>query len=104
MVYTQLLNKRGTVESDVTIVPLGVQPGDAHRSFYVVTGTSNCTRDADHIATAARRYSITDIILGHFSRISQLNEYHPRTRRVLCSTSCPCWLDADWCLKSECSD
>ena len=26
---------------------------------------------------------------------------HPRTRRGLCSTSCPYLLDADWCLRSD---
>ena len=61
MVYTQLLNERGTVESDLTVVPLGVQPGDDHRSFYVVSGTATCTRDADHIATAARLRGIADV-------------------------------------------
>ena len=41
-------NSRGGVESDLTIVPLATD------EFYVVTSSATCTRDADHILTAAR--------------------------------------------------
>jgi len=63
VVYTQLLNECGTVEADLTIVPLredlslGSSPGDAveeSHSFYVVTSSATCTRDADHLFRASR--------------------------------------------------
>jgi len=53
----QMLNERGGVESDLTILPL---PGDeddtaaaggvaGSRDFYAVTSSATCTRDRDHI-------------------------------------------------------
>ena len=65
LVYTQLLNARGGIESDLTVVPLGAAldaagPGGggaggpaAERAFYLVTGSGTCTRDADHIVREA---------------------------------------------------
>ena len=62
--YTQLLNERGGVESDLTIVPQTDATGGGGgggREFYVVTSSATCTRDADHIARSARLRRIDDV-------------------------------------------
>ena len=48
----------------------------------------------------ADAYNDFDIILDHFSR-GHLLCVPPDTRRMLCSTSCPCLVDADWCSESD---
>ena len=45
-------------------------------------------------------YGNSDIILGHFSRIFQLQHYAPLCH-VQCSTSYPCLSGAGWCLESD---
>jgi len=65
VVYTQLLNKYGNVEADLTIVPLredfsldrcraDAAMVEQPRYFYVVTSPATCTRDADHLLRASR--------------------------------------------------
>ena len=79
VVYTQLLNEHGGVEADLTIVPLNADcslPADAAsgtlpdtssakeakpRSFYIVSGSGNCIRDADHIRKASHERGLHDL-------------------------------------------
>ena len=42
-----------------------------------------------------------DIVLDHFSRISQPYTKPHHTRRVTYPAWCPCLLDADWCLQFD---
>jgi sarcosine dehydrogenase len=63
VLYTQLLNERGGIEADVTIVPLPAAEANAHRTFYVITGGATCTRDADHIITGARQRGLSGLTL-----------------------------------------
>ena len=60
VIYTQMLNERGGVESDLTIVPQPETGADG-REFYVVTSSATCTRDADNIARASRLRGIEDV-------------------------------------------
>ena len=74
--YTQLLNDRGGIEADLTVVRL------AEDRFYVVTGTGFATRDADWI-----RRQIPDDAHVHFSDITSaravLSLMGPRSREIL---------------------
>ena len=45
-------------------------------------------------------YGNLDIVLGPFLAYFSAR-CHPHARRVTCSTSCPCFADADWCLQSD---
>jgi len=60
VIYTQMLNDRGGIESDLTIVPLP-NSSTLERAFYVVTGSATCTRDADNIARASRLHEIENV-------------------------------------------
>ena len=56
-----MLNERGGVESDLTILPLEQDETGVGREFYVVTSSATCTRDADNIARASRLKGIADV-------------------------------------------
>ncbi len=80
IVYTAMLNPRGTFESDLTVVRL------AEDAFYLVTSTGQAARDADwierHIPREARA-TLTDITAGH----AVLSVMGPQSRTLLQSLS-----------------
>jgi 4-methylaminobutanoate oxidase (formaldehyde-forming) len=55
--YTQMLNGRGGIESDLTMVPLPpedpLHPQTCGRAFYLVHASTACTRDVDHLRLSA---------------------------------------------------
>lgn len=76
VVYTAMLNPRGTFESDLTVVRL------AEDAFYLVTATGQAARDAGwiqrHLPEGARAV-LTDITAGH----AVLSIMGPRSRAIL---------------------
>ena len=74
--YTQMLNRRGGIEADLTVSRLG---DDA---FYIVTGTGQAARDFSHIArriSAGARAAILDVS----SAYGVLAAIGPRARALL---------------------
>ena len=61
------------------------------------TYTSCCPRSTSATTRSVRQ------LRHHFWTISRalLSSTHPHTHRVICSTSCPYCLGADWCLESD---
>lgn len=83
VVYTAMLNARGTFESDLTVVRL---TGDA---FYLVTSTGQAARDADWIQRhlgGDLRATLTDITAGH----AVLSVMGPKSRELLEGVSTAC--------------
>ena len=81
LTYTQMLNDRGGIEADVTVVRR------ARDAFYIVTGTGFATRDFDWIARsipAEARATLTDVT----SASSVLSLMGPRARDILAAV-CP---------------
>jgi len=80
VVYTALLNARGTFESDLTVCRL------AQDSFYLVTATGQAHRDADwirrHFPLDARA-SLTDVTTAH----AVLSVMGPQSRALLAELS-----------------
>ena len=76
----------------------GMKAGD--RVMWI-NGTTTTARLVPHVVSKITgAYGNFNIMLDHFSRMSQLL-CHPDTRRMMCSTSCPCSSDADRCLQSS---
>jgi len=70
VLYTQMLNARGGIESDLTMVPLpptdpllqlsrGGSGGEGGRAFYLVTAGATCTRDTDHLQRMAAQLELS---------------------------------------------
>jgi sarcosine dehydrogenase len=76
LVYTQMLNRKGGIECDLTVARL------AHDRFYVVTGTGFATHDFDWIAR-----NIPDGLDAHLVDVTGANAvlslFGPRARDVL---------------------
>ena len=76
LTYTQLLNDRGGIEADVTVVRTGAQ------AFYIVTGTGFATRDFDWIKRGipvGANAQLIDVTSG-FAVLSLMG---PRARDIL---------------------
>jgi 4-methylaminobutanoate oxidase (formaldehyde-forming) len=76
LTYTQMLNDRGGIECDVTVLRL------APDSFYIVTGTGFATHDFDWIARSLApraRAVLTDVTSAH----AVLSLMGPRARDIL---------------------
>ena len=76
LTYTQLLNNRGGIEADLTVVR------SASDEFYIVTGTGFATHDFDWIARnipAGMRCELVDVTAGS----SVLSLMGPRARDIL---------------------
>ena len=76
--YTQMLNERGGVESDLTVVPTGTF------NYYVVTGSGSAVRDADWLFREARRQGLKDVQIKEVSDVlGVLAIAGPKSREVL---------------------
>ena len=76
--YTQMLNERGGIESDLTILPIG------SANYYVVTGSGSAVRDADHLWKEARRQGFEDVQIKEVSDVlSVFALAGPQSRTVL---------------------
>ena len=76
LIYTQLLNPRGGIEADVTVVRLN------HDEFYIVTGTGFATHDFDWIARnipQSANCQLVDVTSGS----SVLSLMGPNARTIL---------------------
>ncbi|SFV29746.1 GcvT family protein [Hyphomicrobium facile] len=76
LIYTQMLNRRGGIEADVTISRLG------ENRFYMVTGTGFANHDADHLLrhiTPGARLSVQDVT----SAYACLSVMGPAARNIL---------------------
>ena len=73
--YTAMLNAKGGMESDLTVIR------EAEDSFLMITGTAQVTRDADHVRRAIGDafVTVTDITSG----LGTLLLTGPQTRNVL---------------------
>ena len=65
--YTQCLNRRGGVESDVTVLRDPFRR-DSRDSFYVVTPSSTVLRDAEHLLRASHEAKIRDFRVRNVTR------------------------------------
>eukprot|EP01064_Diplonema_japonicum_P038140 TRINITY_DN913_c0_g2_i1.p1 TRINITY_DN913_c0_g2~~TRINITY_DN913_c0_g2_i1.p1 ORF type:complete len:863 (+),score=208.61 TRINITY_DN913_c0_g2_i1:72-2660(+) len=75
IMYTQLLNKNGGIESDLTIVPLpGKEP-----AFYCITGASIVGRDMSYIAHQGQDVRLKDVT----SEYAVLALMGPRSKALL---------------------
>eukprot|EP00658_Telonema_sp_P-2_P085748 TRINITY_DN9844_c0_g1_i16.p2 TRINITY_DN9844_c0_g1~~TRINITY_DN9844_c0_g1_i16.p2 ORF type:complete len:159 (+),score=36.06 TRINITY_DN9844_c0_g1_i16:544-1020(+) len=78
--YTQMLNQRGGIESDMTFM---AQPGSVD-GFYVVTGAGSATRDMDHVAETAFNKGIKNVKIREVTDdIAVLAVAGPGSRSVL---------------------
>jgi 4-methylaminobutanoate oxidase (formaldehyde-forming) len=80
MVYTPMLNARGGIESDLTVMRL--KPDRQGDRFLVVTGSAQATRDADWIARhidANEHVTLTDVSAMY----SVLSVMGPKARELL---------------------
>jgi sarcosine dehydrogenase len=76
VVYTQMLNRRGGIECDLTVSRI------APERFYIVTGTGNATRDLDWISRNIRpglRAEVVDVTSG----TAVLSVMGPNSRALL---------------------
>ncbi len=80
LIYTQMLNDKGGIEADVTVVRL------SHDSYYIVTGTGFATRDFHWISKGLTGFNatLTDITSSN----SVLSLMGPRARDIL-TRVCP---------------
>ncbi len=80
LIYTQMLNDKGGIEADVTVVRL------SYDSYYIVTGTGFATRDFHWISKGLAGFDarLTDITSSN----SVLSLMGPRARDIL-SRLCP---------------
>jgi sarcosine dehydrogenase len=80
VVYTQMLNRRGGIECDLTVSRL------APERFYIVTGTGSATRDLDWISRNIRpglRAEVVDVTSGY----AVLSVMGPNSRNLLQAVS-----------------
>ena len=76
--YTQMLNARGGVEADVTVVRTGPS------SYYLVTGAGSACHDADHLLEQARGEGFADVNIKDTSdTMAVLAVAGPTSREVL---------------------
>ena len=76
IVYTQMLNQRGGIESDLTVTRLDAE------SYLIVTGAGQATRDADWIRRhiAADAHALLTDVTGAWAVLSLMG---PRSRELL---------------------
>ena len=76
--YTQMLNERGGIESDVTIIKTG------ENNYYLITGAGSAVHDADHLLKHARNLGCKDISIKEVSdTMAVLAVAGPKSRQIL---------------------